>query len=177
MSQSSPKSAQTVYDCFPSPNKKQSKCQKVCLELWLLSVTVTLSRQQLHFPRVMGLKELICFLTQPATKTILKLMRSYAGFSEITNSRDTNPGGELRIDVGETCASGNPIPLPSFFFFFNKKGYLTEFFLYLSKYNLTVQSPGPSSRDILGETHLLNIGKLANVISDMTFLRNRHKVP
>lgn len=62
MSQSSPKSAQTVYDCFPSPNNQQSKCQKVCLELWLLSVTVILSRQQLHFPRVTGLKELTCFL-------------------------------------------------------------------------------------------------------------------
>lgn len=70
MSQSSPKSAQTVYDCFPSPNNEQFKRQKVCLELWLFSVLVTLSRQQLHFPRVMGFKVLFVFLTQPAIQDI-----------------------------------------------------------------------------------------------------------
>lgn len=61
---------------------------------------------------------------------------------------------------------------PSPLFFLKKKLCNRFFFLYPSKYNLTVQSPGPSSRDILGETHLLNIGKLANVISDMSFLNS-----
>lgn len=72
---------------------------------------------------------------------------------------------------------------PIFFFFFClKKRYLTDFLIYIYVSPKTqplniVQPPGPSSRDILGETHLLNIGKLAKLIEDLSFLRKRHKVP
>lgn len=98
-----------VYDLFSSTNNQQPKTQKVCLELWLLCLTVTLSRQQLHFPRVTRLKELICFLDSTCHQSRIKsdeiLCRFLRGYNNI---RDTNPRDELRIDVLETYTSGQP---------------------------------------------------------------------
>lgn len=72
-----------------------------------------------------------------------------------------------------------PSPLfPFFKRYLTVRGFWFILFLILPiKYNLTVQSAGPSSRDILGETHLLWHGKSGQVILDISFLRNRHKLP